>query len=180
MQNFNFLALSLFIFSIITLSSCKNRVIDKLRPETITILTNQEQARCSCLDIYGASFAEKTNKGITYINSLSEHYNLDSLSISETYAIKLELARVMSIVSTVSTCIAQKTPPIDQLNGMIMQEDLKVVLAIDSTMSEQEQLDRMNIPGLELLEEFCPQHTGTIIKFQEFIKIAATLPPELQ
>lgn len=180
MQNFNFLFLSWIFFGIITFSSCKNRVIDKLRPETVTFLTNQEEARCSCFDIYGKEFLQKTNNGIIYINSLKDEYDLDNLPTADFYKIRLQLARFMSIVKTVSACVGKKTPPIDQLDGMLIQEDLKFVLEIDSSMSEQEQLERMNIPSLELLDEFCPQHKEAVIKLQELIKTAQVLPPGLQ
>ncbi|BDS13750.1 hypothetical protein [Aureispira anguillae] len=180
MQNFNFLLFFLIFFTILLVSSCKNRVIDQLRPETVTFLSNQEKARCACLDTYGKEFLKKTNNGISYINSLEATYNLDSLSLSELYEIKLQLVSFMSIVKTVSNCVAQKTPPIDQFTGMLMQEDLKVVLEIDSTMSEQEQLERMNVPSLELLDEYCPQHKEAVLKLQELIHAAQILPPGLQ
>lgn len=180
MQNYNFPIISLIFFIFFFLSACKNRIIDQLRPETVTFLSNQEQARCACLDIYGEEFLKKTNKGIDYIKSLDEQYNLDSLTFSERHDIKLRLISFMTIVKTVSNCIAQKTPPVDQFTGMLMQEDLKAVLGIDSTMSEQEQLERMNIPSLELLEEYCPKHQEAVLKLQEMIRVAQVLPPGLQ
>lgn len=162
------------------ISSCKGRVVDQLRPETVEFLTNQESARCVCLDMYGDDFLKKINKGIDYIKSLPTQYNMDSLSMAQVYAIKLELVSCMSIVKTVSNCIAEKTPQIDQFMGMLMQEDLRVVLKIDSTMSEQERLALMNVPSIEVLEDLCPQHKAAVLKLQELIDAAQILPPGLQ
>lgn len=147
----------------------------------LLFLTDQEQARCSCLDTYGAEFLKKINKGILYINKLPKEYDLKNLSTSELYQIKIKLAGFMSIVQTVSKCIGERTTnQIDQFTGMFIQEDLKVVLEIDSTLSEQEQLERMNRPSIELLDEFCPQHTEAVLKLQELINAAQILPPGLQ
>lgn len=181
MQNFNCSAFFLLFFTFFFLSSCKNRVIDQLRPETVSFLTDQEQARCTCLDMYGKEFLEKTNKGISYINSLSEQYDMENLSVSELYAIKIKLVGFMSIIKTVSKCVGERTTnQIDQFTGMLIQEDLRVVLEIDSTLSDQEELERMNRPSLELLDEFCPQHKEAVLKLQELINAAQVLPPGLQ
>lgn len=181
MQNFNCFKLFLLFFIFFILSGCKNRIVDQLRPETISFLTNQEQARCTCFDTYGAEFTKQTNKGISYINSLPEQYDLENLSTSEFYKIKIKMAGFMSIVKIVSQCVGeQTTSQIDQFTGMLIQEDLKVVLEIDSTMSEQEQLERMNKPSIELLEEFCPEHKEAVLKLQELINAAQILPPGLQ
>jgi hypothetical protein len=181
MQNFNFSILFFIIFTFFILSSCENRVIDKLRPETVAFLTAQEQARCTCLDMYGKEFLEKTNKGISYINSLPEQYDLEKLSVSDLYAIKIKLVGFMSIVKTVSKCVGERTTSeIDQFTGMLIQEDLRVVLEIDSTMSEQEELERMNKPSLELLDEFCPKNKEAVLKLQELINVAQILPLGLQ
>ena len=155
--------------------------MDQLRPETVSFLTDQEQARCTCLDMYGKEFLDKTNKGIFYINTLPKQYDLENLSVSELYEIKIKLVGFMSIVKTVSKCVGERTTnQIDQFTGMLIQEDLKVVLEIDSTLSEQEELERMNQPSLELLDEFCPKHKEAVLKFQELINAAQILPPELQ
>lgn len=155
--------------------------MDQLRPETVSFLTDQEQARCACLDMYGKEFLDKTNKGISYINTLPKQYDLENLSVSELYEIKIKLVGFMSIVKTVSKCVGERTTnQIDQFTGMLIQEDLKVVLEIDSTLSEQEELERMNQPSLELLDEFCPKHKEAVLKFQELINAAQILPPELQ
>lgn len=163
-----------------SLSSCKGRVLDDLRPETVDFLMGQETARCACLDIHGAEFIKKMNKGIAYIKSLPSIYNMDSLSVAEMYAIKLELVSCMSIVKTVSSCIAEKTPPIDQFTGMLMQEDLRVVLQLDSTMTEAERSELINIPSMEMLEELCSKHQEAVLKLQELIKEAQILPLGLQ
>jgi len=181
MQNFNCPILFLLFFIFFIFSSCKNRVVDQLRPETVSFLTDQEQARCTCLDMYGKEFLDKTNKGIFYINTLPKQYDLENLSVSELYEIKIKLVGFMSIVKTVSKCVGERTTnQIDQFTGMLIQEDLKVVLEIDSTLSEQEELERMNQPSLELLDEFCPKHKEAVLKFQELINAAQILPPELQ
>lgn len=181
MQNFNCSAFFLLFFTFFIFSSCKNSVIDQLRPETVSFLTAQEQARCTCLDIYGTEFLTKTNKGISYINSLSAQYDMDNLSVSELYAIKIKLVGFMSIVKTVSKCVGERTTnQIDQFTGMLIQEDLRVVLEIDSTLSPQEELERMNQPSLELLDEFCPKHKEAVLKLQELINAAQVLPLGLQ
>lgn len=181
MQNFNCSAFFLLFFTFFIFSSCKNRVIDQLRPETVSFLTDQEQARCACLDIYGKEFLKKTNKGIIYIKALPEQYDLENLSISELYEIKIKMVSFMSIIKTVSKCVGERTTTqIDQFTGMLIQEDLRVVLEIDSTLSEQEELERRNQPSLELLDEFCPQHKEAVLKLQELIEVAQILPPELQ
>lgn len=155
--------------------------MDQLRPETVSFLTDQEQARCTCLDIYGKEFVQKTNKGISYINALPEQYNLENLSVSELYQIKIKLIGFMSIVKTVSKCVGERTTnQIDQFTGMLIREDLRVVLEIDSTMSEQKELELMNQPSLELLDEFCPQHKEAVLKLQELIEAAKILPLGLQ
>jgi hypothetical protein len=173
-------SLSLLLILILSLIGCQDRVVDKLRPETVQFLTNQETARCTCLDMYGDEFYKKTNAGVSYIKGLSAKYNLDSLKVSEVYAIKLELVRAMTIIKTVSECIAQKTPQMDQFLGMMVQYDLKEVLGIDSTMSQQEQYELMNIPNLQILDDLCPQHKKSVQKLHEMITAAQILPPGLQ
>ena len=171
---------SLLLLIISFTTSCGERVVDKLRPETIQFLTNQEQARCACLDMYGADFIKKVSAATTYINGLPQKYNLDSLTQAQFYQINLDLVSAMSIVKTVSTCIGERTPQIDQFTGMLMQEDLRVVLKLDSSMTEQQRLELINVPSIELLEEFCPKHKEAVLKLQEMIKAAQVLPPGLQ
>lgn len=178
-MKFNFLTCFFAIFLIFALHSCKNRTIDQLRPETVEFLTNQETARCACLDLYGKEFLRKMNKGIPHIKELKDRYNLENLTQAEVYKIRLELVSYTSIIKTVSTCIGEKTPPVDQFMGMFIQEDLKVVLGIDSTMTEQEQLTTMNQPTLELLDDLCPQHKEAVLKLQELLDAAQGLPPSL-
>lgn len=180
MQELNFLTFIFLLIFTFQLTSCKNRTVDKLRPETVTFLTNQEQARCECLDLYGEEFTRKINKGIEYISGLSNQYNMDSLSTNQMHAIKIDLVAYMSIIKTVSSCIAKRTPEIDQFTGMLMQEDLRVVLGIDSTMTEQEQLELMNQPSLELLDEFCPQHKEAVVRLQDLMEAAQVLPVGLR
>lgn len=170
----------LFLLIILFTTSCGERIVDKLRPETIQFLTNQEQARCVCLDMYGVDFMTKIDDAIVYINGLPQKYTLDSLTQAQFYQIKLDLVSAMSIVKTVSNCIGERTPPIDQFTGMLMQEDFRVVLKMDSTMTEQQRLELINIPSIELLEEFCPKHKAAVLKLQEMIKAAQILPPGLQ
>ncbi len=180
MQNFSRSFLFLLVLKILFFSSCKPSVFSQLRPETQNFLHQQEQARCACLDQYGQDFLRNINTGIIYINSLSEQYNLDSLSVSEHYQIKVGLATAESVIKTVSTCIAQKMPEMDQLTGMLIQEDLRVVLELDPTLSPQERNKRLNQPGLELLEELCPQHVEAVQRLQVLIEAATILPKELQ
>ena len=175
----NFFTWIFAIFLIIALNSCKNRTVDKLRPETVEFLTNQETARCNCLDLYGKEFLRKMNKGILHIKGLKDRYKLDELTQAQVYAIRLELVGYMSIIKTVSACIGEKTPPVDQFTGMFIQEDLKVVLGIDSSMTEEEQLKLMNQPSLEILDDLCPEHKEAVLKLQELLEVAQVLPPSL-
>ena len=180
MKNFKWFRICLFIFISINILGCKNRVIDKLLPETQQFLISQEQSRCACLDLYGERFVEALNSSLAYIYGLPEQYDLDSLKVSDFYAIKLELVDAMSMIKTLTSCINSKTATMDQFSGLLIQEDLRVVLGIDSSMTEQEKFDRMNIPGLELTDEFCPQHKKAMLKFYEMIRAAQILPPGLQ
>jgi hypothetical protein len=171
----------LFIaFIVLNTLSCKNRIVDKLLPETQQFLTSQEMSRCSCLDQHGKNFSKEIKKGIDYINTLPEIYNLDSLKLSEFYAIKLELVDAMSMIKILTSCVNEKAQQIDQFTGMLIQEDLRVVLQIDSNMTEQQKFKRMNVPGMELIEELCPQHKEAMLKFYEMINVAEILPPGLQ
>lgn len=168
------------LITILILTSCQGRVVDKLRPETVQFLTNQEQARCTCLDMYGAEFSKKIDAAIIYINDLPKKYNMDSLTQAQFYQINLDLVSAMSIVKTVSSCVGERTPQIDQFTGLLMQEDLRVVLKIDSTMNEEQKMELMNLPTLELLDEYCPQHREAVEKLHEMIRVAKILPPGLQ
>ncbi|HIA37760.1 MAG TPA: hypothetical protein EYN89_13755 [Flavobacteriales bacterium] len=180
MKYFKWVRIGLFVFLSLNILGCKNRVIDKLLPDTQQFLISQEQSRCACLDQYGQRFVEEMNASLVYIDGLPDQYNLDSLKLSEFYAIKLELVDAMSMIKTLTSCVNSKAVQLDQFTGMLMQEDLRVVLEIDSTMTEQEKFDRMNIPGLELTDEYCPQHKQAMLKFYEMIKAAQVLPPGLQ
>jgi hypothetical protein len=180
MQNFSRHFFFLLLLEILFFSSCESSIFSQLRPETQTFLRNQEQARCNCLDQYGQNFQNKMNEAIFYINGLSEQYDLDNLSVSESYQIKIGIIPATSLVKTVSKCIGEKTPQIDQLTGMLIQEDLRVVLQLDSTLSDQEYLRRLNRPGLEVLEELCPEHKEAVERFQDLIEAARILPAEFQ
>ena len=178
-MKFNFFTFFFPLFLFFALYSCKNRTIDQLRPETVEFLTNQETARCACLDLYGKEFIRKMDKGILHIKGLSKRYNLKKLTQAKVYTIRLELVSYMSIIKTVTACIGEKTPPVDQFMGMFIQEDLKVVLGIDSSMTEQEQLRLMNKPSLELLDDLCPKHKEAVLKLQELLDAGQELPPSL-
>jgi hypothetical protein len=54
------------------------------------------------------------------------------------------------------------------------------VLQLDSTLSDQEYLRRLNRPGLEVLEELCPEHKEAVERFQDLIEAARILPAEFQ
>lgn len=176
MQNFS----RLLFFSFFIFSSCESTFFSQLRPETQAFLTNQEHARCACLDQYGSSFVEKMEEGILYIDGLTEQYNLEKLSISDRYQIKVGLIPITSMIKIISNCIAKKTPPIDNITSLLIQEDLRVVLKLDSTLSEQEYLRRMNQPSLELLGDFCAEHIKAVKRLQDLIEAARILPAELQ
>ena len=169
-----------FACVILSTLSCKNRIVDKLLPETQQFLTTQEKSRCTCLNQHGKNFSKEITKGIDYIKTLPEIYDLDSLKLSEFYAIKLELVDAMSMIKILTSCVNENTQQIDQFTGMLIQEDLRVVLQIDSNMTEQQKFEKMNIPGMELTEEFCPQHKEAMLKFYEMIKASEVLPPGLQ
>lgn len=180
MQNFSRPFYFLLFAKVLFFSSCEPTVFSQLRPETKEFLTNQEQARCVCLDQYGRDFVKKINSSVLYINGLSEQYDLQNLSISDRYQIKVGLIPATSLVKTVSNCIAQRTPPIDELTGLLIQEDLRVVLKLDSTLSDQEYLRRINKPSLEVLGKLCAQHKEAVISLQNLTEAARILPPELQ
>lgn len=180
MQNFNFFYAAGLFFCTFFLFGCKKRWVDQLRPETIAFLQSQEQARCACLEQYGNSFYEKMDKGLSYIKDLPAHYNLDSLSISEIYAIRLELARSTAVIKGVTTCVGQRTTPIDQFTAAFIQEDLRVVLQLDTSMTEIERIAKLNLPSIELLEEYCPEHARSLKDLEALIAAAAELPESLQ
>ncbi|MGH1337615.1 MAG: hypothetical protein ACRBFS_15950 [Aureispira sp.] len=143
-------------------------------------MNNQEQARCNCLDQYGKDFVQKMDEGILYINSLEEQYDLQKLSISDRYQIKIGLIPATSMIKTISNCIAKKTADVDELTGLLIQEDLRVVLQLDSTLSDQEHLRRINQPSLEVLGSLCAEHQKAVERLQDLIEAARILPPELQ
>ena len=162
------------------LSACKSRIVDELRPETREFLEQQEQARCTCLEMYGEEMLQKINTGIDHIKAFSQQYNLENLSPEQTHHIKLRLIPTTSMIKTVSACIGQRTPPIDELTGLLIQEDLRVVLQLDSTLTDQERLIRMNQPTLELLDDYCPNYKEAVVRLQHLIDVAKVLPEGLQ
>lgn len=180
MQNFNRLLYFLLFFQIFIFFSCESSIFSQLRPETQEFLRNQEQARCTCLEQYGKNFVQKLDEGIIYINGLEEQYDLENLSISDHYQIKVGLIPVTSLIKTVSNCIAQRTPQVDELTGLLIQEDLRVVLQLDSTLSDREHLKRVNQPSLELLDELCTEHKLAVERLQDLMDAATILPPALQ
>lgn len=160
--------------------SCESRVIDQLRPETQAFLGQQEQARCTCLEIYGDELLNNINTGIEHIQNFSQEYDLQNLTAAQRHTIKLQLIPTTSMIKTVSACIAQRTPPIDQLTGLLIKEDLRVVLQLDSALTDQERLERMNQPTLEVLDDLCPKYKQTVVRLQDLIRTAQVLPTELQ
>lgn len=180
MQNFSRLLYALLFFQTFIFFSCESSIFSQLRPETQEFLRNQEQARCVCLEQYGQNFVQKMEEGISYINGLPAQYDLNNLSIADRYQIKVGLIPVTSLVKTVSNCIARRTAQVDELTGLLIQEDLRVVLQLDSTLSDQEHLRRVNQPSLELLDELCTAHTMAVERLQDLMEAATILPPELQ
>lgn len=160
--------------------SCESRVIEQLRPETQAFLGQQEQARCTCLEIYGDQLLDNINAGIEHIQNFSQEYDLQNLTAAQRHNIKLQLIPTTSMIKTVSACITQRTPPIDQLTGLLIKEDLRVVLQLDSTLTEQERLERMNQPTLEILDDLCPKYKQAVVRLQDLIRTAQVLPSELQ
>ncbi len=180
MQNFSRCSFFFLFFQLFLFSSCETSIFSQLRPETQHFLNNQEQARCNCLDQYGKDFVQKMDEGILYINSLEEQYDLQKLSISDRYQIKIGLIPATSMIKTISNCIAKKTADVDELTGLLIQEDLRVVLQLDSTLSDQEHLRRINQPSLEVLGSLCAEHQKAVERLQDLIEAARILPPELQ
>lgn len=180
MPNFCNQLFFLLLFNFFFLTACESRKIDQLRPETQAFLQQQEQARCTCLEIYGDEMVTKINKGISYIESIAKRHDLQQLSEAQRHEIKLRLIPTTSMIKTVTACVAQRTPPIDELTALLIREDLRVVLDLDSTLSEQEYLERMNEPSLEALEEHCPDYQKAVVRLQDLIRVAQVLPPELQ
>lgn len=180
MQNFSRPFYFLLFFKIFIFSSCEPTIFSQLRPETQQFLINQEEARCVCLNQYGDDFRKKMDEGILYIENLSEQYDLKNLSPLEMAQIKIGLVPATSFIKTVSNCIAKRTPELDELTGLLIQEDLRVVLELDSTLSDQEHLRKLNQPSLEVLEANCPEQVEAVTKIQDLIEAASILPPELQ
>lgn len=173
--SFLFIASCLFFFV-----GCESSVVEQLRPETQAFLGQQEQARCTCLEIYGDKMLENINTGIEHIQNFAQQYDLQHLTPAQRHDIKLRLIPTTSMIKTVSACIAQRTPPIDQLTGLLIKEDLRVVLELDSTLTEQERLERMNQPSLEILDDLCPKYKQAVVRLQDLIREAQVLPAELQ
>jgi hypothetical protein len=63
---------------------------------------------------------------------------------------------------------------------MLIQEDLRVVLGIDSSMTDQQKFARMNQPGLEIMRSVCPEHLEKMNNFYAFIKHSTILPKAFQ
>ncbi len=163
--------------------SCEQGVISQLRPETVDFLTHQEQARCTCLDQHGERFLTKMDEGITFIKQLPNQYNLDSIGPKEIAIIKGGMAGFESNMIMVMQCINNRTSATyqsNQLDQMLIAEDLRVVLQLDSSKTESERIERLNKPSLELMDEYCPQHKDVLLKMQEFLKVAEILPEGLK
>lgn len=180
MQNFTRPLYFFFFFKIFLLSSCEPTVFSQLRPETQQFLLQQEEARCACLNQYGEDFIKKMDEGIIYIKGLSKQYDLKNLSPLEEAQIKIGLVPATSFIKTVSNCIAKRTPEVDELTGLLIQEDLRVVLELDSTLSDQEHLRKLNQPSIEVLEANCPEQVKAVTRLQDLIEAASVLPPSLQ
>lgn len=170
-------------FVLITLCACQNRTIDKLLPETLTFLQKQEQARCDCLDKYGANFMLQMETGITFMEGLPKQYDLQNISSEGVAAIKNDLSGFTNAMKMIMLCIhtkTQETYQSDQLTQMLIAEDFRVVLALDAAKTSSEKMRLMNQPSLEMMEELCPQHSKVVLKLQTFLEVAEILPKELQ
>lgn len=179
----NINTLLLISLLLVVLSSCQDRTVDKLRPESIEFLEHQEKARCACLREHGNGFLEKMEDGIQMMKDLPNQYDLNNLSPREVTIIRGGLSGFEGTMRVLMPCIQQKTAQkyqSDQLTQMLIAEDFRVVLELDSAKTDQEKMERMNIPTLELMEDLCPEHIPTILKMQEFLEVAKVLPPELQ
>ncbi len=173
----------IFLILILILNSCQDRVVDKLRPETLDFLEKQEQARCYCLDKHIDHFMLKMEEGIVFMKKLPEQYDLKNLSPKDKVIIQGGLGGFEGAMIGLMNCIRsemEKSYQSDQLTQMLIAEDFRVVLALDSAKTANEKMERMYIPSLEIMEQLCPEHKKAIIKLQEFLKVAEILPPELQ
>lgn len=176
-------ALLCLLFLTILYTSCKNRTVDKLRPESIEFLEHQEAARCACLKEHGDGFLEKMEAGIQMMKDLPNQYDLNNLSPREITIIRGGLSGFEGTMRVLMPCIQQKTAQnyqSDQLTQMLIAEDFRVVLELDSAKTDQDKMERMNIPTLEIMEDLCPEYIPTIQKMQEFLEVAKVLPPQLQ
>lgn len=160
--------------------SCTDSRFDQLMKETQDFLIQQEKARCTCLDQHGKVFSKNLKEGIRYLEQLPQKYSLDSLKLSEYHAIKLGIVEATSILKILTNCVQSKIQPPDQLTAMLIQEDLKVILAIDSSLSEQQKFELMNQPGREIMQKICPQHLDKMDQFNTFIQRSTILPKGLQ
>jgi hypothetical protein len=174
------LLLSLFI---LLLTGCKNRIVDQLRPETVEFLEHQEKARCSCLQEHGENFIQKMDDGITLMKGLPDSYDLNNLSPRDVTTIRAGLSGFEGTMRMLMPCIQQRTQQkyqSDQLTQMLIAEDFRVVLQLDSAKTDQEKMERMNAPTMEVMREICPDQVPIVLKMQEFLEVAQILPPELQ
>ena len=165
---------------LLILCNCSSSNIDRLMPETQQFLMQQESARCQCLDQHGAIFDKNLRKGINYLKKLPLEHPLDSLTLSAFHAIKLGIVDATSIIKIMTECVQTKFTQPDQLTAMLIQEDLRVVLGIDSSMTDQQKFARMNQPGLEIMRSICPEHLEKMNNFYAFIKHSTILPKALQ
>lgn len=170
----------MLLFAVLTITACADNIVDKLMPETQHFLTQQEKARCSCLEQHGKTFEKKIKEGIQFIENSVDKYNIDSLSIEQFYAIRLGIVEATSQIKILTECIQPKVEQPDQLTAMLIQEDLRVVLNIDSTFSEQQKFEAMNKPGSAIMQNICPQHLDKMELFYQFIQLSTQLPKGLQ
>jgi len=173
----------LLLFLLFAFTACQNKTIDQLRPETVHFLEKQEKARCACLEQHGDNFVQKMQEGIKYIQGLPDQYDLNNLSPKEHAIIEGGLAGCEGAMLTVMSCIQLKVRQdyqSDQLTQMLIAEDLRVVLELDSAKTETERTKRINIPTLELMDSYCPTQKEAVLQMQKFLEVAEILPPELQ
>ncbi len=173
------LASLLFLF----LTACQQRKIDQLLPDTVVFLEHQAEARCHCLELYGDEYIQRLDQGIAFMQAMPQQYNMNNLSPQDLTEIRAGIIGFQSYTLVLSSCIQQRVQPVyqpDELTQALIQYDLKEVLQLDTATTEHQRTVLTNLPSIELMEDYCPDQITALLKMQDFLKLAETLPQELQ
>ena len=122
-------------------------------------------------------------EGIAFMKKMPQEYNMDNLLPQDLASIRAGIAGSEAMMKIIMPCIQMKTQEkykTDQLTQMLIAQDFKVVIELDSAKTEIERQERMLLPSLEMMDELCPQHKKVVTRLQEFLRTAELLPPSLQ